>query len=119
MTFANGNETNPEMNEVANQDTTDSRAIAVDLVQFVTHRVVVEFIGTLRIDNEVVWKTLRPRVGLGRAPRTKRGKYVVKIKNAIIRLLVIVWKTVKRFSPFPTKMTQNSFKPYRKLCSLV
>ena len=47
-------------------------------------------------------------MGLGRAPRTKRGKYAVKIKNAI--RLVIVWKTVKRFSPFPTRMTQNSFK---------
>ena len=44
MTFANGSETNPEMNEVTYQDTTDSRAIAVDLVQFVTHSVVVEFI---------------------------------------------------------------------------
>ena len=41
-------------------------------------------IGTLRTDNAVVWKTRGPRVGLGRAPRTKRGKYVVKIKNAII-----------------------------------
>ena len=44
----------------------------------------VEWIGTLRTDNAVVWKTRGPRVGLGRAPRTKRGKYVVKIKNAII-----------------------------------
>ena len=41
-------------------------------------------VGTLRTDNAVVWKTRGPRVGLGRAPRTKRGRYVVKIKNATI-----------------------------------
>ena len=47
-------------------------------------RYVPRSIGTLRTDNEMVWKTLGPRVGLEQAPRTKRGKYVVKIKNAII-----------------------------------
>ena len=47
-------------------------------------RVVAFILGTLRTENAVVWKTRGPRVGLGRAPRSKRGKYVVKINNAII-----------------------------------
>ena len=60
-------------------------------------------IGTLRTDNAVVWKTRGPRVGLGRAPRTKRGKYVVKIKNAIIYTNSHRLENSKTLFTFPDK----------------
>ena len=60
-------------------------------------------IGTLRTDNAVVWKTLGPKVGLGRAPRTKRGKYVVKIKNAIIYTNSHRLENSKTLFTFPDK----------------
>ena len=78
--------------------------MTVNVLVFVLRVVFFHLIlGTLRTDNAVVWKTLGPRVGLGRAPRTKRGKYVVKIKNAIIYTNSHRLENSKTLFTFPDK----------------
>ena len=58
-------------------------------------------------------------MGLGRAPRSKRGKYVVKINNAIIYINSHRLENSKTLFTLPKRMTQNSFKTLQEDLLLV
>ena len=58
-------------------------------------------------------------MGLGRATRSKRGKYVVKINNAIIYINSHRLENSKTLFTLPKRMTQNSFKTLQEALLLV